>query len=624
MLPYTPLHHLLLARARPAVRADQRERLRRADRLPRRRRAGAARRHRRRVPHPRPADPHPRPTTRWCGSSAGARAAAAPLPRVRARAAARCRWPSPRPVLACGAELKNTFCLAEGGHAFVSHHIGDLENYETLRVLHRGHRALPAAVRHRARGGRARPAPGVPVHQVRPGRWTACELVGVQHHHAHIASCLADNGEPGPVIGVAFDGLGLRHRRHASGAASSCVADLAGLRAGRAPGAGADARRRGGDPAAVADGRGLPGRRSTAGPDGLDVVRRNADRWDAVVGLARARHELAADLQRGPAVRRGRGAARRPRHASTTRARPRSSWSSSPTRASAAPTRSRVDDGDALLRSPAPTWSARSSTTWRPGSRRPVIAARFHNGARRRHRRRAAHALRERHRPGDGRPVRRGLPEPAAAGADGRRAGAPRASGCSPTAACPPTTAASAWPGRGGGRPRPGEPVPGRQQMRGSGSPTSRSTIRVPPNAVRSSTSPGGSSLTRPMTAAPSPSGWRAQRGQGRVGRGRRATTATSRPSQATYSGSMPSSSRRPARPRAAPGRRPRRPPRRPRRASATSLRMVATPPRVASRSSRTPSAPASSRSADQPVQRGGVGDDVGLDVQLAAGQHDR
>ena len=42
-------------------------------------------------------------------------------------------WPFPRHVLACGAELKHTFCLGKGGHAFVSHHIGDLENYETFR-----------------------------------------------------------------------------------------------------------------------------------------------------------------------------------------------------------------------------------------------------------------------------------------------------------------------------------------------------------------------------------------------------------------------------------------------------------------------------------------------------------
>ena len=45
---------------------------------------------------------------------------------------------TPRPLLACGAELKNTFCLAEGGRAWVSHHIGDLENYETLRSFTEG------------------------------------------------------------------------------------------------------------------------------------------------------------------------------------------------------------------------------------------------------------------------------------------------------------------------------------------------------------------------------------------------------------------------------------------------------------------------------------------------------
>ena len=53
-----------------------------------------------------------------------------------------------RPVLACGAELKNTFCLAKERRAFISHHIGDLENYETLRSFTDWHRAFPAAVRH--------------------------------------------------------------------------------------------------------------------------------------------------------------------------------------------------------------------------------------------------------------------------------------------------------------------------------------------------------------------------------------------------------------------------------------------------------------------------------------------
>ena len=112
-----------------------------------------------------------------------------------------------RPVLACGAELKNTFCLAKGNRAFVSHHIGDLENYETLRSFRDG-------IEHFCRLFDIYPE--TVAHDLHPEYLSTkyaleregVDLVGVQHHHAHIVSCLADNGETGPVIGVAFDGLG--------------------------------------------------------------------------------------------------------------------------------------------------------------------------------------------------------------------------------------------------------------------------------------------------------------------------------------------------------------------------------------------------------------------------------
>ena len=112
-----------------------------------------------------------------------------------------------RPVLACGAELKNTFCLAKGNRAFVSHHIGDLENYETLRSFQEG-------IEHFCRLFDI--SPEVVAHDLHPEYLSTkyalerdgVDLVGVQHHHAHVASCLADNAETGPVIGVAFDGLG--------------------------------------------------------------------------------------------------------------------------------------------------------------------------------------------------------------------------------------------------------------------------------------------------------------------------------------------------------------------------------------------------------------------------------
>ncbi|GAA4572584.1 carbamoyltransferase HypF [Planotetraspora kaengkrachanensis] len=115
--------------------------------------------------------------------------------------------PARRPILACGAELKNTFCLVKGRHAFVSHHIGDLENYETMRSFVTG-------IDHFTRLFDVRPE--LVAHDLHPEylstkhalAMTGVDSTGVQHHHAHIASCLADNGEEGPVLGVAFDGLG--------------------------------------------------------------------------------------------------------------------------------------------------------------------------------------------------------------------------------------------------------------------------------------------------------------------------------------------------------------------------------------------------------------------------------
>ncbi|QUQ64955.1 hydrogenase maturation protein HypF [Kutzneria sp. CA-103260] len=112
-----------------------------------------------------------------------------------------------RPVLACGAELKNTFCLAKDDHAFVSHHIGDLENAQTYRSFTEG-------IEHFSRLFEI--TPRIVAHDLHPEYLSTkhalgldgVELVGVQHHHAHIASCLADNRESGPVIGVAFDGTG--------------------------------------------------------------------------------------------------------------------------------------------------------------------------------------------------------------------------------------------------------------------------------------------------------------------------------------------------------------------------------------------------------------------------------
>jgi hydrogenase maturation protein HypF len=196
-------------------------------------------------------------------------------------------WPFPRHVLACGAELKHTFCLAKGDRAFVSHHVGDLENYETYRSFTEGvehYRRLFAV------------SPEVVAHDLHPEYLSTkhaleldgVELEGVQHHHAHVAACLADNGEPGPVIGVAFDGLGYGTDGTIWGG-ELLVADLEGFRrAGHLetvpmPGGTAAIKEPWRMAAAWLDA-------AFAGqvPERLDVVGRNLGRWERVVALARS------------------------------------------------------------------------------------------------------------------------------------------------------------------------------------------------------------------------------------------------------------------------------------------------------------------------------------------------
>jgi len=112
-------------------------------------------------------------------------------------------------ILACGAELKNTFCFARGRDAFLSHHIGDLENLDTFQSFQKG-------IDHFKRLFGLRPE--VIAHDLHPDYISTkyalalddeLTKVGVQHHHAHIASCMVDNRIEGEVIGVAMDGLGL-------------------------------------------------------------------------------------------------------------------------------------------------------------------------------------------------------------------------------------------------------------------------------------------------------------------------------------------------------------------------------------------------------------------------------
>ncbi|HEY4897286.1 MAG TPA: carbamoyltransferase HypF [Solirubrobacteraceae bacterium] len=116
--------------------------------------------------------------------------------------------PAPeRALLACGAQLKSTFCLARGSRAWVGPHIGDLGSWETLRSFREGiaHFEELFAV-----------SPELVVHDLHPDYLSTAyaqgrdgvELVGVQHHHAHLAAVLAEHGETGPAVGAIYDGTG--------------------------------------------------------------------------------------------------------------------------------------------------------------------------------------------------------------------------------------------------------------------------------------------------------------------------------------------------------------------------------------------------------------------------------
>ena len=110
-------------------------------------------------------------------------------------------------VLACGAQQKNTLCLTRAGFAIPSQHLGDLENFETLRFfeetlerMSRLFHVTPTAVAHDLHPGylSTQFALGVP----------KLRKIGIQHHHAHIGSCMAEHQLDGRVIGVAWDGTG--------------------------------------------------------------------------------------------------------------------------------------------------------------------------------------------------------------------------------------------------------------------------------------------------------------------------------------------------------------------------------------------------------------------------------
>jgi hydrogenase maturation protein HypF len=210
LLPYTPLHHLLL-RALDGVplvltsgnRSD--EPIAFDDSDARARLAGIA-------------DyflTHDRPIHLRCDDSVTRVVAGAELPIRRSRGYAPQPLPLPMacpvPMLALGGQLKATFALGRGRHAFLSHHLGDLDDYAAYR-------AYVEAIDHYERLFPV--GPEVIVHDLHPdyastryahgrrGQTGGLLTRAVQHHHAHMASCMAENGLNEPVIGVTFDGTG--------------------------------------------------------------------------------------------------------------------------------------------------------------------------------------------------------------------------------------------------------------------------------------------------------------------------------------------------------------------------------------------------------------------------------
>ncbi len=209
MLPYTPLHHLLLERAsdfpialvmtsgnysEEPIATDNEDALQRLGAL-----ADAFLLHNR--------DIHIR-----CDDSVVRADANGIMPLRRSRGYA--PYPIPLPfdapsLLATGAELKNTFCLVRDRYAFMSQHIGDLSNYEALR-------SYEHSIAHLERLFRVQPE--VIAHDLHPDYLATRyalrrpeRRLAVQHHHAHLASCLAEHkvAPDQPVIGVIFDGTGL-------------------------------------------------------------------------------------------------------------------------------------------------------------------------------------------------------------------------------------------------------------------------------------------------------------------------------------------------------------------------------------------------------------------------------
>jgi hydrogenase maturation protein HypF len=205
LLAYTPLHHLLLAAAgRPLVMTSgnlSEEPMAARDEEALERLSGIA-------------DlflAHDREIENRCDDSVARVIASSPTLLRRSRGyvprAIHLRRPVRKPVLACGAQLKNTFCLAAGDSAWLGPHIGDLDNLEASRVFEEQVERLQRFLGIQ---------PEVIAHDLHPDyastayarRRPESLKVAVQHHHAHVASAIAEHGLDGPVLGLAWDGTG--------------------------------------------------------------------------------------------------------------------------------------------------------------------------------------------------------------------------------------------------------------------------------------------------------------------------------------------------------------------------------------------------------------------------------
>ncbi len=156
---------------------------------------------------------HDRPIHRACDDSVVRVLAGTEMPvrRSRGYAPLPIRLPfSVEPTLAVGGDLKNTFCLAAGGHAWMSAHVGDMDDYLTQQSFSSAEHHLESLTGIHPQTLVSDCHPGY-----RSGRWAASSAAGrpvrrVQHHHAHVAATMAENGHDGSrrVLGVAFDGTG--------------------------------------------------------------------------------------------------------------------------------------------------------------------------------------------------------------------------------------------------------------------------------------------------------------------------------------------------------------------------------------------------------------------------------